>query len=462
MSDLLHQYDFAPVSKAIVLPNGYLHFVAPFFRVTDNSEKGIRYFDRQGKPYYQRVTKELLERTAHTFKGLPITDNHPPQFLDTKNTKDYSRGLTGTSNLATHVTDKFAWLIGTAYDEALIEGIKNKQKREISPGYLAALKDTDQADIKDRTDMIGNHIAFVSRGRNGSLVALNLDSSDEAWQFCADVEQFDSDYIQQVKKEIEYLPREFLDLTYVKEKTGLVNLDLYSKPQETTAMKTAQLVVDHQVLSFQSDSVEDITAAFKKLQATLASLEAEKATLQTQKDTADRAVETEKGKAEALKSELTSATEKLNKQNDAANSSNSRSEAVKLAVSMLKVLPPLLAVEPKFELTEDSLDETKLKQRFLCAVMPEKKEEIQAWNLDSATTEGAKNLGKLEALYEIKSGEVQQKQADSQQKKPYSSLDELKLLLTNGVVKNQDSGNSDSTSIDKSRKEYVSTVDSNF
>lgn len=445
----IKQYDISPISNYKILPNGFLRFVAPFFRTTDANEKGIKYFDKDSNPYYQRVSKELLDRTSNTFAGISITSEHPKEFIDSSNAATVTKGLTGTSQNSIFVTDKFSWITGTVFDEALINDIRNKVRSEISPGYLAALRSTDQQDVKDRIDQKGNHIAFVTSGRMGSTVSLNVDSTE--WESTIDLAQFDSDYVDLIQSDLNTLPDRFLDLS-INPDQEFVNLDQFTKKGIVT-MKTANIVYDNQVFTIQCDQADQVATIFNDGQKLIKNLSEEKNNLVKQNDTLAAESKTEREKFEALQSELDA--KKAENQTD--KKETVKTEATAIALSMFKVLPKLLAVNPEYEINLDALDEIVLKRDFLLTVLPNQKDTFVSMNLDTSTIEGSRNIGKIEALFDLKSAELEQKQKDQSQNKPYSNLEELKILLTakNGQEKQTDEK-------PDLMKDYIAAIDNNF
>ena len=162
---------------------------------------------------------------------------------------------------------------------------------------------------------------------------------------------------------------------------------------------------------------------------------------------------TAREKSEAL--QLTLDSKESEKQTD--EKATIENKAVEIALSMFKVLPKLLAVNPGYVISQDSLDETVLKRDFLIEVLPDQKAVLMSMNLDSSTIAGSKNIGKIEALFDLKSDELDQKQKDSSQNKPYSSLEELKILLT---ANSKQQPQKDETP--DPMKAYIASIDNNF
>ena len=439
MSSFIQQFDRSPISSYKILENGFLRFSAPIFRVTSESEKGIKYFDSEKKPYFQKVSKKLLDSSLNTFLGLPITSDHPDAFVDSSNAAIVTKGLTGTAQSSIFVSDKFAWITGTVFDENLIQDIKLKERAEISPGYLASLQNTDQDDIKLRLDQKGNHVAFVKRGRMGSAVGLTIDSGE-----LEPSEQFDADFDALMKSDLGNLPDRFLDFS-INPDRETINL---KSTEELITMKTANLIFDDQVYAIQSDRADEVSKIFSDALKELSALKVEKNDLVKQNEDSKASIET-------LRSEFAAKETKIQTDTQA----NVKEEAIKIAMGIHQILPRILAINPSYEINMDALDEVGMKKEFLMALLPEQKDSFMAMNTDPATLEGAMNIGKISMLFDCKVGELNRQDDALETKtsaKPYSSLDELKILLTNGT-----------NSKPKDRKpdpnlEYVKNIDSNY
>jgi hypothetical protein len=107
-------------------------------------------------------------RAAHSFIGKPITDNHPHEAVTAANWKDYARGtVMGAMREGDHLA--FDLLLTDASAIAAVEA----GKRELSNGYGTKLEfgDFTAADGTKcparQTNIVGNHIALVDRGRAG-------------------------------------------------------------------------------------------------------------------------------------------------------------------------------------------------------------------------------------------------------------------------------------------------------
>jgi hypothetical protein len=141
-----------------------------------DSDGAIR---REYRPESEVASPESLA----SFAGKAITLQHPPVLLDSANTKDYQIGFTGTEVV---YDDGFVRAVMTITDADAIERIMRGDVKEVSAGYKVDYNPTpgvsDKGENYDgiQTDIIGNHVAVVRRGRAGPQVKLHLDRLDAA------------------------------------------------------------------------------------------------------------------------------------------------------------------------------------------------------------------------------------------------------------------------------------------
>lgn len=101
-----------------------------------------------------------------SFEGKPVTSGHPPENVSPENYAAYTKGH--VQNVR-RVGDK---IVADLYinDACLASEIENKAMREVSCGYLCVYT-PDGAGYK-QTNIRGNHVAVVPRGRAGHDVAI--------------------------------------------------------------------------------------------------------------------------------------------------------------------------------------------------------------------------------------------------------------------------------------------------
>jgi uncharacterized protein len=180
MSTTSCRYDFSPIEKYEVTPEGYLRAWASIART------GIQlYTDADGsvRREYRPETEVASPDSLASFAGKAITSEHPPVLLDADNTKDYQVGFSGTEVV---YDNGFVKAVMTITDQDTIKRIMRGDAREVSAGYRVNYDPTpgvtDSGEHYDgiQKEILGNHIAVVRRGRAGPQVKLHLDRQDAA------------------------------------------------------------------------------------------------------------------------------------------------------------------------------------------------------------------------------------------------------------------------------------------
>lgn len=152
-----------------ITADGYLATVGKISRSGTQEYLG----SELGRPEMDRVTvyrdaDEVFDEDAiRSFAYKPVTDDHPPVSVTSKNWRTYSRGQLGGKALRDGEHLEFPMVV---MDQGLIDKINNG-KAELSAGYTAEIEFTDgvapdgtpyQAKM---TKIRGNHCAVVDRGR---------------------------------------------------------------------------------------------------------------------------------------------------------------------------------------------------------------------------------------------------------------------------------------------------------
>ena len=172
------------MDKTWEAPGGFLGFSARFARtgiqMYDGSEidpggehtlaDGARRF-KPGTLYpVDRPAEEVFSnRALASFIAKPLTNDHPSQGVDIDNWRDLTGGVIGE----TLRDGEYARLSGLMTDKALIADYR-AGKKELSGGYSAKLVIGDgvnangESYVAKQTEIDGNHVAFVTRGRAGS------------------------------------------------------------------------------------------------------------------------------------------------------------------------------------------------------------------------------------------------------------------------------------------------------
>lgn len=113
-------------------------------------------------------------KSARSFIGKPITDDHPAQPVTSKNWKDHARGTVMGAKWEEGGYLAFDLLLTDADAIAKVDA----GKRELSNGYSTDLQfgdftapDGTKCQAR-QTSIVGNHVALVDRGRAGSECAI--------------------------------------------------------------------------------------------------------------------------------------------------------------------------------------------------------------------------------------------------------------------------------------------------
>jgi hypothetical protein len=127
-----------------------------------------------------RLPEEVFKAdTMQSFALVPVTDEHPPAFLDATNTKEYARG-----SVAGTLRQDGQFVAGEMLvtDADLIAKLEGGKAREISCGYTCDLEESPGELNGERYDAIqrnirGNHVAIVERGRAGPEARVRMDAA---------------------------------------------------------------------------------------------------------------------------------------------------------------------------------------------------------------------------------------------------------------------------------------------
>lgn len=162
-----------------ILPNGFLKVDA---RLTRTGVFEYRNSDGSIRRELRLPEEVFREDSLETFSMAPVTDDHPPVFLNPKNVADWQKGHMGESVRA---DGKFISGPMLITDAALIKKMQRKDAVEVSCGYTCDLEerggvtaDGERYDAIQR-NIVGNHVAIVARGRAGSEARVRMDSGGD-------------------------------------------------------------------------------------------------------------------------------------------------------------------------------------------------------------------------------------------------------------------------------------------
>jgi len=118
-----------------------------------------------------RTPEEVFSPTAMaSFEGKPVTMDHPDEFVNPKNWKKVEVGTVHNVRRGEGIEDDYLIADLLIKDADAIEHV-NRRKPEISCGYSSEYDQTVPGRAK-QTDIVGNHVALVDRGRAGSRCAI--------------------------------------------------------------------------------------------------------------------------------------------------------------------------------------------------------------------------------------------------------------------------------------------------
>lgn len=178
--ELMIRFDSLPIPKMVRTKEGYLRGTAVVSRA------GVfQYMNMDGTIRGElRHPEEVFKQSSlETLKMIPITNDHPPEFVDASNVHKYQVGQTGE----TYDIDNDQIIVSmTITHQDAIDAIESG-KVELSMGYLVDLKSEngqfkgehyDARQLEPRY----NHLAIVERGRAGSVARLRFDNASELVQ----------------------------------------------------------------------------------------------------------------------------------------------------------------------------------------------------------------------------------------------------------------------------------------
>lgn len=110
------------------------------------------------------------DETIASFVGKPVTNNHPPDFVKPETFRTYCVGITLNPRRGEGIEADYLLADLLITDEDAISEVL-ASKRELSPGYSAP-REQVRPGLGRQTQIIGNHVALVERGRGGPACAI--------------------------------------------------------------------------------------------------------------------------------------------------------------------------------------------------------------------------------------------------------------------------------------------------
>lgn len=251
MSTTSCRYDFSPIEKYELTPEGYLRVWATIART------GIQHYtDADGsiRKEFRPESEVASPESLASFAGKAITMEHPPVLLDNENTKNYQIGFTGSEIV---YDNGFVRAVMTVTDRDTIDRVVQGDVREVSAGYRVNYDPTpgvtDSGEHYDgiQKDISGNHVAIVRRGRAGPQVKLHLDRQDAADPYLFSTEEIQTMTAKVVFDGAEFEVSESVALAITKEREDA------KMSYEDMKMKYDQLMKEAKDMEVKMASMEE-------------------------------------------------------------------------------------------------------------------------------------------------------------------------------------------------------------
>jgi len=238
---------------------GYLNINALTTRV------GIfKYQQHDGRVVRQlRPASEVLNKDSYsTLSNVPVTNEHPKEFVNSKNIKKYQVGFV-RDNIEV-VDNKYLKAKLVIQDSETIDEIISNNKVEVSCGYTCTHEqkdgefETEGAYEVIQRDISYNHLAIVYKGRAGDRVRLTYDSAD------SDINVMITDELENQKEDQEENHNCIITMRGRMEKIYLDSVEADVSPEFKAAFESMQ---NSKQVADQADKIESLQREFDSLQA---------------------------------------------------------------------------------------------------------------------------------------------------------------------------------------------------
>lgn len=173
------RYDVGVLDKPVEMPNGWLKCDA---FLTRTGVFKYRNTDGSDRREYRPPSEVFHPLAMQSFQMVPVTDDHPPVFLNDSNTREFQRGNMGERIVREDYLVRGPMIVN---DGKLIRKMKSGDQVQVSCGYTCDLEDrqgvTDDGEHYDciQRNIRGNHVAIVPVARAGEEAHVRMDSG--AW-----------------------------------------------------------------------------------------------------------------------------------------------------------------------------------------------------------------------------------------------------------------------------------------
>lgn len=157
------------VDKSPILKSGILEYYGSELLDGENEGQidGVKI--EPDKIYKVFIPPEELEKAKDSFALKPLVNGHEWLGREGKDAKDFQEGTTGET---AEIEGEFLYVPLMFSGKGIIDAIENEGIEELSASYENKLTRSDNEDAYDfvASDLKGNHVAVVERGRCGSSV----------------------------------------------------------------------------------------------------------------------------------------------------------------------------------------------------------------------------------------------------------------------------------------------------
>ncbi len=164
---VIDENGYLHVKRSPILKSGILEYLGSELKPEGSDEvDGVKVED--DKIYKVYISPEELDKGLDSFKLLPIVDGHTWLGEDGEDAKDFQEGTTGEN---VYIEDGMIYAPLMFTGKKIIDEIVNHHREELSSSYQNVYKKADNPAYDFvATDIKGNHLALVDRGRCGSAV----------------------------------------------------------------------------------------------------------------------------------------------------------------------------------------------------------------------------------------------------------------------------------------------------
>lgn len=210
-----------------------------------------------------RPAEEVLNKDSYsTLSNAPVTNEHPREFVNSKNIKKYQVGFVRDGIEV--VDNKFLKARLVIQDDDTINEIISNKKVEVSCGYTCTHEIKDgEFEGEGRYDLIQrdinyNHLAIVYKGRAGEQVRLTYDSAD------SDLNIMITDELECQNKEGQKESHDCVETRNEMEKIILDGVEAEVSPEFKAAFDSMQ---NSKQVADQADKIESLQKELDSLQA---------------------------------------------------------------------------------------------------------------------------------------------------------------------------------------------------